>query len=88
MRLSRVLGAIAVAAGLVATPVAQADQPTISWGPCPEGVDHERAECGHVTAPTYYDAPDKGTIDVGFIRLKATGKRCKPALRYIMREDQ
>ena len=80
MRLSRVLGSVlgpvAVAAGLVAVPaVAHADQPTINWGPCPEGVTEERAECGHVTVPKYYDAPDKGTIDVGFIRLKATGER-------------
>lgn len=80
MRLSRVLGSVlgpvALAAGLVAVPaVAHADQPAITWGECPEGVDHERAECGHVTVPTYYDAPDKGTIEVGFIRLKATGER-------------
>ncbi|WP_305137973.1 hypothetical protein [Corynebacterium hiratae] len=69
MRLSRVLGSVlgpvAVAAGLVAAPaVAHADQPTINWGPCPEGVTEERAECGHVTVPTYHDAPEKGTIDV------------------------
>ena len=80
MRLSRVVGSVlgsaALAAGLIAAPaVAHADQPTITWGECPEGVDHERAECGHVTVPTYYDAPEKGTIEVGFIRLKATGER-------------
>lgn len=80
MRLSRVLGSVlgpvAIAAGLVAAPaVAHADQPVINWGPCPEGVTEERAECGHVTVPTYHNAPEKGTIDVGLIRLKATGER-------------
>ncbi|QRP60758.1 alpha/beta fold hydrolase [Corynebacterium minutissimum] len=61
------------AVGPSSTP-APAGTPTIDWVPCPADVDAPGAECGHITVPTFYDAPERGSIQVGFVRRPATAQ--------------
>ena len=60
-------------AGPSPTP-APAGTPAIDWVPCPADVDAPGAECGHITVPTFYDAPERGSIQVGFARRPATAQ--------------
>ena len=61
------------AVGSSSTP-APIGTPTIDWVPCPADVDAAGAECGHITVPTFYDAPERGSIQVGFVRRPATAQ--------------
>ena len=60
-------------AGPSPTP-APAGTPVIDWVPCPVDVDAPGAECGHITVPTFYDAPERGSTQVGFVRRPATAQ--------------
>lgn len=79
--------ALLACAGLIASPLAAAAPhtvaapsltpapvgiPAIDWVPCPADVDAPGTECGHITVPTFYDAPERGSIQVGFVRRPAT----------------
>ncbi|MDO5031970.1 alpha/beta fold hydrolase [Corynebacterium sp.] len=79
MRPVRLLAAAALSAGMLAVPLTAAPAasaaPAITWEDCPERTFSDRTECGRIEVPKYYDAPDKGTISVGFVRLPATGER-------------
>lgn len=81
--------ALLACAGLIASPLATAaphsvagpsptpapaGTPTIDWVPCPADVNAPGAECGHITVPTFYDAPERGSIQVGFVRRPATAQ--------------
>ncbi|QCB29175.1 alpha/beta hydrolase [Corynebacterium endometrii] len=60
-----------------ATAPAAAAAPAITWEDCPEQVTVPGAECGRVEVPTYYDHPERGTISVGFVRVKASNPSAK-----------
>ena len=51
--------------------------PEITWEECPEQVDLPSARCGRIEVPTYYDAPEKGSISVGFVHVPAADPEAK-----------
>lgn len=65
--------ALNTAVGPSSTP-APIGTPVIDWVPCPVDVDAPDAECGHITVPTFYDAPERGSIQVGFVRRPAAAE--------------
>ncbi|GAA1911333.1 alpha/beta hydrolase [Streptomyces sodiiphilus] len=63
----------------------RAEAAGISWGPCDPAENlREPVECGTVTVPVDYAAPDGDTIELHVSRLKATGpeKERQGALLY------
>ena len=67
------------AQGLAADPAedpayAEYYEQSIDWGPC-EDVEGEDVECGTITVPLAWNAPDSGDIEIAVGRVAASGDR-------------
>lgn len=80
-----VVAAVATLTAMLAPPVAaqaQESSTAITWEECPPQVNHSGAECGRIDVPTYYSDPSKGSISVGFVRVKAQDQSAKRGVLF------
>lgn len=71
------VGGVTTATAQAAPPQGASASPAITWEECPEQVTQERARCGRVEVPTYYNAPERGTISVGFVHVPASNSQAR-----------
>lgn len=71
------LAAVQAPEAAAQTAPSTSDAPAIIWEECPEQVNIDSAQCGHIEVPAYYSAPERGNISVGFVRVPAAQPAAK-----------